>query len=150
MRSFRVRRQGTQRGEEEDVWGIDAPLTPAIFDEGSHSPAALSLDERNGMRLGESVTNITTPKAEDRELSGGRLVNEEAIYNMRKRWISERLHERYGRMTAVCEVLSTWSCLIYIYTSTACVIQISSESRETGRMKRNHSHFASKSIISAS
>lgn len=104
MRSFRVRRQGTQRGEEEDVWGIDAPLNPVLFDEGSHSPA---LDERKGMRLGESVTNITTPKAEDRELSGGRLVNEEAIYNMRKRWISERLHERYGRVTAVYSFISS-------------------------------------------
>lgn len=97
MRSFRARRQGTQRAEEEDVWGIDAPLTPVQFDEGSYGPAALSLDEGNGMRLGESIMNITTPKAEDRELSGGRLVNEEAIYNMRKRWISERLQERYVR-----------------------------------------------------
>eukprot|EP00903_Cladosiphon_okamuranus_P010739 g10150.t1 len=48
------------------------------------------------------------PTAPSRELPGGRLVNEDAVYNMRKKWISERLIERedrfcrYSSITVFC------------------------------------------------
>ena len=103
MRSFRPRRQGNTKGDEgDDAWGIDGPLPSVLFDENeAHSslghnryPAAISSHGGSRMRLGESLINITTPKTEDRELKGGRMMNGEAIYNMRKRWISDRLRER--------------------------------------------------------
>jgi len=34
------------------------------------------------------------PETASRELGGGRLVNEDAVYSMRKKWISDRLIER--------------------------------------------------------
>lgn len=40
------------------------------------------------------MARITMPGVDDHELSGGRLENKEAVYNMRKKWISDRLIER--------------------------------------------------------
>lgn len=82
MRSFRVRRQESQ-------WGLDE-------DEGSAfaGDAASGSSSASGLRRGESLRSITMPAAASRELPGGRLVNEGAVYNMRKKWISDRLIER--------------------------------------------------------
>lgn len=87
MRSFRVRRQESQWGLDDDGGGASGTYGE---NGGSHG----SENARKGLRRGESVRGITTPTLEDRELSGGRVVNEEAIYHMRKKWISDRLIER--------------------------------------------------------
>lgn len=100
MRSFRARRQGSQWGiGDQDGWAMDAPMTPGSpFDDVSPGGPSAPAD---GLRRGESLANIMLPSSEDRELNGGRLVNEEAIYNMRKKWISDRLIER-------CERAHSW------------------------------------------
>ncbi|CAM9210740.1 unnamed protein product [Hapterophycus canaliculatus] len=101
MRSFRVRRQESQWGLDEDDGGASA--TP-----GGSVPPGGDSSARKGLRRGESVRGITAPSSEDRELSGGRVVNEEAIYHMRKKWISDRLIERevdfcrYQSVTVYC------------------------------------------------
>ena len=104
MRSFRARRQGTQWGPQDDNgWAIDDPVTPGSpFDEvdvfssvgGQGQEGQQQRERRSWMRRRESLERIAMPIAEDRELEGGRLVNEEAIYSMRKKWISDRLIER--------------------------------------------------------
>lgn len=80
MRSFRVRRQESQ-------WGLD---------EGGGAGAAgvVGVSPGKGLRRGESLRSITMPETASRELGGGRLVNEDAVYSMRKKWISDRLIER--------------------------------------------------------
>lgn len=81
MRSFRVRRQESQWGLDDDEgWGFA----------GDAASAGVSARGRRE----ESLRGITMPAAATRELPGGRLVNEDAVYNMRKRWISDRLIER--------------------------------------------------------
>lgn len=88
MRSFRVRRQESQ-------WGLDEDDGGGAATQGGSAPYSYGNESaRRGLRRGESVRGITTPSSEDRELSGGRVINEEAIYHMRKKWISDRLIER--------------------------------------------------------
>lgn len=91
MRSFRARRQESQWGLAEDggvaVGESGGGAQPDVNNNNSSSA-------RRGLRRGESLRSITKPASDDRELPGGRLVNEEAVYNMRKKWISDRLIER--------------------------------------------------------
>lgn len=109
MRSFRARRQGTQWGPQGDNgWAIDDPVTPGSpFDEvdqfsqfssvgggGGQGQGGQLQQRRSWMRRRESLERIAMPISEDRELNGGRMVNEEAVYSMRKKWISDRLIER--------------------------------------------------------
>lgn len=104
MRSFRARRQGSQWGldDDDDIWAAE-PAAAGLFDgsdalvsQGSSgtSGAGQLAGHTGGLRRGESMSRIMVPASDDRELSGGRLVNEEAVYNMRKKWISDRLIER--------------------------------------------------------
>lgn len=101
MRSFRARRQGTQWGPQGDNgWAIDDLVTTpgSPFDEVDVFSTSVGgqgdRERRSWMRRRESLERIAMPIAEDRELNWGRLVNEEAIYSMRKKWISDRLIER--------------------------------------------------------
>lgn len=80
MRSFRARRQDSQ-------WGLDD-------DGGAGTAGGLVAAGSKGLRRGESLRSITVPETASRELGGGRLVNEDAVYRMRKKWISDRLIER--------------------------------------------------------
>lgn len=90
MRSFRARRQESQWGLEEDAGAAFASDATS-----SASPSGgVSASATGGLRRGESLRSITMPTAPSRELRGGRLVNEDAVYNMRKKWISDRLIER--------------------------------------------------------
>lgn len=85
MKSFRAWRQESQWQLDEDGGECDVPAG----DTSGHVSR-----EAGGMRRGDTLRSITMPTSDDRELSGGRVVNEEAIYSMRKRWISDRLMER--------------------------------------------------------
>lgn len=89
MKSFRVRRQESEWGLDED----DDSVALATGEAGG-APVGNSSSARRGLRRGESLRSITKPVSDDLELGGGRLVNEEAVYNMRKKWISDRLIER--------------------------------------------------------
>lgn len=89
MRSFRARRQESQWGLDEDDGSAAATAAGGAGESGAPVGSA-----RRGLRRGESLRSITKPVSDDRELGGGRLVNEEAVYSMRKKWISDRLIER--------------------------------------------------------
>lgn len=82
MRSFRVRRQESQWGLDEDGGA------------GTAGGVGVGVSAGKGLRRGESLRSITMPETASRELGGGRLVNEDAVYSMRKKWISDRLIER--------------------------------------------------------
>ncbi|CAM9113698.1 unnamed protein product [Ectocarpus sp. 13 AM-2016] len=89
MKSFRAWRQESQWQLDDDGGECDVPA-------GGSSGRVSREAGGGGMRRGDTLRSITMPTSDDRELSGGRVVNEEAIYNMRKRWISDRLMEREG------------------------------------------------------
>lgn len=84
-----MRRQESQWGLEEDA---GAPFTREAAPGGGLGLGVSGTS--GGLRRGESLRSITMPSAPSRELPGGRLVNEDAVYNMRKKWISDRLIER--------------------------------------------------------
>lgn len=98
MRSFRAKRQSDQWGlDDEGGWPTDVAGAES-FDESASlvmSSASSSWSSSNlGRTQQQSTSRITLPASEDRDLGSGRLVNEEAVYNMRKQWISDRLIER--------------------------------------------------------
>lgn len=85
MKSFRSRRQGQWDADDDEDWAGEVPAASG------HARDSAALQSP----VGEDMTaSITQPTSDDRELSGGRLVNEEAVYKIRKKWISDRLRER--------------------------------------------------------
>lgn len=104
MRSFRARRQGSQWGlEDDDGWPTNVAGAASVDElEMSLGRSSSSGYQGGVLRRGQSLARITLPCSEDRELSGGRLLNEEAMYNMRKKWISDRLIERFVRLVCLC------------------------------------------------
>lgn len=95
MRSFRVKQHQRQGS---DQWGLDVPADSIASGESFQDTVAFATAPSSSSVYGggyqQSPGRITVPGSEDRELSGGRWVNEEAVYNMRKKWISDRLIER--------------------------------------------------------
>lgn len=100
MRSFRAKRQSDQWGLDGETGWSDVAGAES-FDESaslvmSSGSASSSWFSSGVAHLGrhQSTSRITLPASEDRDLGSGRLVNEEAVYSMRKKWISDRLIER--------------------------------------------------------
>ncbi|CAM9192473.1 unnamed protein product [Discosporangium mesarthrocarpum] len=102
MKAFRQRRSEGWNLEEDEEW-----LEDPIAGEGNLQASRLS-SGGYGKRRGNSVKNIILSSSEDRELGRGRIVNDDAVCNIRKKWISDRMIERqdsfcsYSAMTVFC------------------------------------------------
>ncbi|CAM9353145.1 unnamed protein product, partial [Choristocarpus tenellus] len=99
------------RGRKSDKWGLDDEVDwvddSGLLGDEKLTPSSVG-HGGNGHRRGDSVNKIILPRSEDRELGGGRLVNEEGVYNIRKKWVSDRMRERqdifctYSEITVFC------------------------------------------------